>query len=102
MAKIHADFTESVLGSSHSSVKQRVLSSVPNSTAMATDIANQIKVVMDYKTQVQVAISTFNYLKKVEAARAEVLERVMNEKKEAMELANKTWAAAQLNCSNIT
>lgn len=102
MAKVKADFMDSVLGDGHSITKQRVLESVPNSTAVGTDIANQIKVVMDYKTQVQVAISTFNYLKKVEAARAEVLERVMNEKKEAMELANKTWAESKLNCTNMT
>lgn len=102
MAKIDAHFTETVLGHSYNSVEQRVLSSVPHATANATDIANQIKVVMDYKTQVQVAIATFNYLKKVEDARAQVLERVMKEKKEEMEEANKTWAASQLNCSNIT
>ena len=29
-------------------------------------------------------------------------ERVMNEKKEAMELANKTWAESKLNCTNMT
>merc|ERR1719321_2248436 len=102
MAKVHADFKESVLGSGYKSVEQRVLASVPNGTAVATDISNQIKVVMDYKTQVQIAIATFGYLKKVEEARAQVLERHMNEKKVEMDEANKTWDASKLNCSNIT
>jgi carbonic anhydrase len=102
MAKIHADFTDTVLGHGYDSVEQRVKASIPNGTAMATDIANQIKVVMDYKTQVQVAISTFNYLKKVEDARAKVLEVHMHNAKVEMDEANKTWEAAQLNCSNVT
>jgi hypothetical protein len=102
MAKIHADFTEPIKGNAYKSVEQRVLSAVPNGTAVASDIAGQIKVVMDYKTQVQVAISTFNYLKKVEAARAEVLVRVAKQKAEEAEAANATWHKAQENCSNLT
>lgn len=102
MGKIHADFSEKVLDNAYNSVEQRVLDAIPNATATATDVANQIKVVMDYKTQVQVAISTFNYLKKVEKARSDVLKKVMEDKAKEMEEANATWHASQVNCTNMT